>query len=110
MSKKESQDAYLSKIPNFDGTNYAFWKVRMEAYLMSLGVDVWSSVLVDYVVPDVPPTNAYGKKLYGNNDKDMNSIIFYLSQYELLNIMHFRTAREVWVNLNKSHEGDDKIK
>lgn len=69
MSRKESQDAYSSKILIFDGTNYSFRKVRIKSYLMSLGVDVWSSVLVDYDLPNVPPTNANGQKLYGNNAK-----------------------------------------
>jgi len=27
------------KPPYFDGTNYAFWKIIMETYLISLGVD-----------------------------------------------------------------------
>ena len=34
----------------------------MEAYLMSLGVDVWSYVLVGIIVPDTPPTYENGKR------------------------------------------------
>ena len=33
-----------SKIPYFDGTNYAYWKVRMCAYLLSLGHRVWDVI------------------------------------------------------------------
>ena len=80
MSRKESQGVYSSRIPIFDGTSYVFWKVRMEAYIMSLRVDVWTLVLVDYNVLDIPPTNADGKKLYGNNAKAKNFILFGLSQ------------------------------
>jgi len=47
MYRQEIQEVYSSRIPVFDGINYDFWKVRIEAYLMSLGVDVWTSVLVD---------------------------------------------------------------
>ena len=67
-------------MPVFYGTSYVFWKVRMEAYLMSLRVDVWTLVLVDYNVPVIPPTNAYGKKKYGNNVRAKNVILFGLSQ------------------------------
>lgn len=110
MSRQESQDAYSSKIPVFDGTNYAFWKVRMESYLMSIGVDVWSYVLVDYDVPDVPATDAYGKKLYVNNAKAKNYILFGLSQYELVKVLHCKYSKEVCMKLNQSHEGYDKVK
>lgn len=79
MSKQESQHAYSSKIQVFDWTNYAFWKVRMEPYLMYLGVDVWSSILVHDDVPDVPPTDVDGKILYGDNAKVKNAIPFSLS-------------------------------
>jgi len=82
----------------------------MEAYLMSLGVDVWTSVLVDYNVPDIPPTDADDKKIYGNNANAKNSILFGLSQSQLIKFMHCKSAKEVWVNLNQGHEGDDKVK
>ena len=29
------------KPPIFDGTDYDYWKVRMRAYLLSLGSEVW---------------------------------------------------------------------
>ena len=82
----------------------------MESYLMSLGVDVWSFVLVYYDVPHVPPTDIDGKKLYENNPKSENSIIFGLSQSELIKVLHCKSTKEVWVKLNQSHEGDDKVK
>lgn len=108
MSIQESQDAYLIKIPVFDGTNYSFWNVRMEAYLMSLGVYVWSSVLVFYVVPVVPRTDANGKKVYRNNTMAKNSILFDLNQYELVKVMHCKSTKEVWDKVNRTHEGDVK--
>ena len=55
----------------------------MEVYLMSLGVDVWTLVLVYYNVPNIPPTDADGKKLYGNNVKAKNVIIFVLFNKKL---------------------------
>jgi len=77
---------------------------------MSLGVYVWSSVLVEYVVPDVPLIDFDGKKVYGNNTKDKNSILFGLSQSRLVKVMHCKFAKEGWVKLNQNHEGDDEVK
>ena len=42
-----------NKVPLFDGTNFAFWKVRMRTYIMSLGADVWHVVETGYVKPVV---------------------------------------------------------
>ena len=30
--------------PHFDGNNYAYWKVRMKAFLKSIDERVWNSV------------------------------------------------------------------
>jgi hypothetical protein len=43
--------------PLFDGTNFAFWKIRMITYLMSLGVDVWDVVETRHVKPVVLALN-----------------------------------------------------
>ena len=33
--------ASLDKIPVFSGEDYAYWKVRMRAFLQSMGAEVW---------------------------------------------------------------------
>jgi hypothetical protein len=38
-----------NKAPLFNGTNFAFWKVRMRTYIMALGADVWDVVETGYV-------------------------------------------------------------
>ena len=40
-----------SKVPMFEGDDYAFWSIRMKNYLMSLGPDVCALVLRGYDVP-----------------------------------------------------------
>ena len=34
----------LNAPPYFDGSNYAFWKVRMRAFLCSIDESVWDAV------------------------------------------------------------------
>jgi hypothetical protein len=40
-----------SKVPMFEGDDYALWSIRMKNYLMSLGLDVWALVEQVYKVP-----------------------------------------------------------
>ena len=35
----------------FDGTNYAYWKVCMKAFLQSLGEKEWQAVEVSWIKP-----------------------------------------------------------
>ena len=37
--------------PLFDGTNYAYWKIRMKAFLQALGEKVWQAVEVGKIKP-----------------------------------------------------------
>ena len=46
MDKQEGLSTNRDLI--FDDSNYTFWKIRMEFYLQSLGMDVWKSMEVEY--------------------------------------------------------------
>ena len=37
--------------PLFDGTNYAYWKVHMRAFLQSLDEKVWQAVEISWTKP-----------------------------------------------------------
>ena len=41
----------------FDGTNYAYWKVRMRAFLQSLDEKVWQAVEIGWTKPKEAPTD-----------------------------------------------------
>ena len=41
----------------FDGTNYAYWKVRMKVFLQALGEQVWQAVEVDWIEPKEVPVD-----------------------------------------------------
>ena len=34
--------------PLFDGTNYAYWKVRIRAFLYSLDEEVWQAIEIGW--------------------------------------------------------------
>ena len=41
--------------PFFDGTNYAYWKVRMRSFLQSLDEKFWLAVKVGWTKPTKAP-------------------------------------------------------
>jgi len=69
-----SQDGSINKAPILDGTNFAFWKVRMRIYLMSLGADVWEIVETGYTKPALVVTRDE-KSAFTFNAKAMNAIL-----------------------------------
>ena len=61
--------------PHLDGSNYAFWSIRMEGFLHSLGIDISLVVVNGYKFPDAPPIDAADKKWYECNAKSKNEIL-----------------------------------
>ena len=43
--------------PLFDGTNYAYWKVSMRAFLQSLDEKVWQAVEINWTKPKEVPAD-----------------------------------------------------
>lgn len=62
------------KAPKFHGTNFTFWKVRMEGYLTSLGFGFWNSVRDGYTYPPTP-TDVIYINLFEKNGKERNAIM-----------------------------------
>eukprot|EP00253_Pinus_taeda_P021155 PITA_21155 len=84
MSKYE-KEAYI-RPPIFDGTNFVYWKVRITAYLQSLGTEVWDIVETRYTFPSATPTDSTGKKQYETNAKAVNTLLGSLSQSEFVKV------------------------
>ena len=72
--------------PLFNGTNFAFWKVRMRIYIMALGVDVWDVVDTGYVKP-VVLDNKDGNLESSFNIKAMNVILSGLVEVDFFKVM-----------------------
>ena len=43
--------------PLFDGTDYAYWKVRMRAFLKNLDEEVWQAVEIGWTMPKEAPAD-----------------------------------------------------
>jgi hypothetical protein len=107
MTSHEGTSA--SKPPLFDGTNFAFWKIRMRTCLMSLGVDVWDVVETGYTKPVVLASKD-DKLEFIFNAKGMNAILNGLAEAEFVKVMHLDTSKAMWDKLISSYEGNEKVK
>ena len=66
----------LNAPPYFDGSNYAFWKVRMRAFLCSIDESVWDAVDIDWTRPK-PAKSTWDKASLtasNANSKALNAI------------------------------------
>lgn len=99
-----------NRAPLFDGSNYAFLSVRMKTYIMSLGFDVYMSLVNGYTPPSQPPTDPDGKRAFENNAKAMNAILCGLSEFEFVKVMHCESAQTMWEKLQNAYERDERVK
>eukprot|EP00253_Pinus_taeda_P027489 PITA_27489 len=96
--------------PVFDGTNFNYWKVRVTAYLQSLGTDVLDIIETGYTFPSATPTDVAEKKKYEKNAKIVNTLLGCLSQLKFVKVMQYKSAKEIWDKIVLSYEGDEQVK
>ena len=78
--------------PIFDGTNFVYWKVRVTAYLQSLGTKFWDIIDTGYTFPSATRTDPAEKKQFETNAKVVNTLLGCLSQSEFVKVMQYKTA------------------
>ena len=98
--------------PHFDGNNYAYWKVRMKAFLKSIDERVWNSVEYGWVKPATPVSEwqTSEKEAAGFNSKVMNAIFNAVSMEEFKRISNVEVAHTAWKILQTMHEGTKAVK
>ena len=86
----------LNVPPFFDGNNYAFWKVRMRAFLCSIDDTVWDAIEVSWTRPEDAKSiwdKAALAAAYANS-KALNAIFCGVSPNEFHKISHITIAKE----------------
>ena len=80
--------------PHFDGNNYAYWKVRMKAFLKSIDERVWNSVEYEWKKPTTPVSEweISQKEAVAFNRKAMNAIFNVVSMEEFKRISNDEVA------------------
>ena len=99
-------------LPYFDGSNYAFWKVRMRAFLCSIDESVWDAVDIGWTRPEVAKSTWDKVALAASNanSKALNTIFCGVSLDEFHRISHITVAKEAWEILETTYEGTKKVK
>ena len=71
--------------PHFDGNNYAYWKVRMKAFLKSIVERVWNFVEYEWEKPTTPVSGwqTSQKEAAVFKSKAMNAIFDAVSMEEI---------------------------
>ena len=89
--------------PLFDGTNCAYWKVRMRAFLQSLDEKVWHAVKIGWTKPTEAPADWDDAKIKAANfnSKALNALFNVVTNdnKESKKISSTETAKEAWTIL-----------
>ena len=84
--------------PHFVGNNYAYWKVRMKAFLKSIDERVWNSIEYGWEKSTTPinewQTSQKGAVAF--NSKAMNAIFNAVSMKEFKRISNDEVAHTAW--------------
>ena len=98
--------------PHFDGNNYAYWKVRMKAFLKSINERVWNSIEYGWEKPTTPVNEWQNsqKEVVAFNSKAMNAIFNVVFVEEFRRISNVEVAHTAWNILLIVHEGIKAVK
>ena len=82
--------------PLFDGTNYAYWKVRMRAFLQSLDEKVWQAVKISWTKPTEVPADWDDAKIKAANfnSRALNALFSAVINEEFKKISSTETAKK----------------
>ena len=98
--------------PLFDGTNYAYQKVHMRAFLQSLDEKVRQAVEIGQTKPKEAPTDWDNAKIKAANfnSRELNVLFSTVTKKEFKKISSTETAKDAWTILQTTYEGTKAIK
>ena len=102
----------LNAPPCFEGSNYAFRKVKMRAFLCSIDETVWDAVDVGWTRSEAAKSTWDMATLAAANanSKALNAIFCGVSLDEFHSISHITIAKKAWQILETTYEGTKKVK
>ena len=99
-------------LPLFDGTNCAYWKVRMRAFLQSLDEKVMQAVEIGWTKPKEVPTDWDDVKIkaVNFNSRALNALFSAVTNEEFKKLSSTETTQEAWTILQTTYEGTKAVK
>ena len=98
--------------PLFDGTNYAYWKVRKKVFLQALGKQVWQAVEVGWIKPKEAPMDWDEATINAANfnSRALNALFCGVTNTEFKRISSTEVAKEALTILETTYEGTKAVK
>ena len=98
--------------PLFDDTNYAYWNVRMRAFLQSLDEKVWQAVEIGWTKLKEAPVDQDDAKIKATNfnSRALNALFSVITNKEFKKISSIEIAKEAWIILQTTYEGTKVVK
>ena len=98
--------------PYFDGSNYAFWKVKMREFLCSMDETVWDVVNIGWTRSEAAKStwDKAALAVSNANSKVLNAIFYGVSLNEFHRISHISIAKVAWQILETTYDGTKKVK
>ena len=98
--------------PLFDGTNYAYWKIHIIAFLQSLDKKVWLAIKVGWKKPEEPLAtwDDAKNKATNFNSRALNALFSVVTNEEFKKISFTDNAKEAWTILQNTYKGIKAIK
>ena len=95
-----------------DGTNYAYWKVRMRAFLQSLDEKVWQAVEIGWTKPKEVSTDWDDVKIKvaNFNNSALNALFSVVTNEKFKKISSTETTKEAWTILQTTCEVTQAVK
>ena len=96
----------------FDDTNYAYWKVRMRAFLQSLDEKVWQAMEIGWTKPKEAPADWDEAKIKAANfnSRALNALLSAVTNEEFKKISSTETAKKAWTILQTTYEITKAVK
>ena len=98
--------------PHFEGNNYAYWKVRMKAFLKSIEERVWNYIEYKWekLTTPIREWSTSQKEAIAFYSKAMNAIFNAVSMKEFQGISNVDVAHTAWNILQTVHKGIKAVK
>ena len=93
------------KPPQFDGTNYPYWKLKMTTHFKSINRRVWKVVQSKIEIADLENPTTAKEVLLQNNDITLSAIHDAINERTFEKIKDIEMAHDAWKKLEESFEG-----
>jgi hypothetical protein len=103
----------LGKPPYFDGEDYCMWSDKMKHHLTSLHESIWDIVEYGAQVPQVEDKDYDSNEatqIRHFNSQATSILLASLCREEYNKVQGLKSAKEIWVVLKTTHEGDEVTK